>query len=239
MTVEREVVDTLNVPLPDADTLQAVTHDGTWGPTAASDGGREYINVLDVPFSATEDSLFAQDALFFSGTVPVLYGYWLRLRAATDVVDPGDALNLTWGNPADENDVYTFTTKAGVGIADGRVVGSSELARSRDDLKLIRVVPNPYLTRSTYELNQFNRRLKFVNLPARCTIRLFSLAGDLVRTLEEKNDATTSIQEWDLENTFGLPVASGIYVYHVDAPGIGTTFGKLAVFMEKENLENF
>ena len=80
--------------------------------------------------------------------------------------------------------------------------------------------------------------MKFINLPATCKVRVFTLAGDLIRTLE-KDDATTSVVEWDLETRFGLPVGSGLYVFHVEAPGIGNTFGKFAVVMEKERLEDF
>ena len=64
-------------------------------------------------------------------------------------------------------------------------------------LDRIKTVPNPYFNRSLYEQNQFERRVKFINLPGRCTVRIFNLAGDLIRTLE-KTDATTSILEWDL-----------------------------------------
>ena len=70
------------------------------------------------------------------------------------------------------------------------------------------------------------------------TVRIFNLAGDLVRTLE-KTDGTTSILEWDLQTRNRLPVGSGVYVYHVDAPGVGNTFGRIAVFMEKERLTTY
>ena len=101
----------------------------------------------------------------------------------------------------------------------------------------VKAVPNPYFAHSTYELNRFNRQLKFTHLPAQCTIRIFNLAGDLVRTLN-KNDATSQAT-WDLNTKNGLPVGSGVYIYHVDAPGAGTVTGKVAVFMEKERLNTF
>jgi hypothetical protein len=44
---------------------------------------------------------------------------------------------------------------------------------------------------------------------------------------------------WDLENEQSIPVASGIYIYHVDAKGIGTEVGKMVVFIEKERLNRF
>jgi hypothetical protein len=75
-------------------------------------------------------------------------------------------------------------------------------------------------------------------LPRTCTVRIFNLAGDLVRTLE-KTDETTSILEWNLLNEKEIPVASGFYIYHVDAPGIGSVYGKMAIFLEKERLNTF
>ncbi len=97
--------------------------------------------------------------------------------------------------------------------------------------------PNPYFGASAYEREQFNRVIKFTHLPQQCTIRLFTLAGDLVRTIR-KNDATSQAT-WNLQTDNGLPIGSGIYVYHVEAPGIGNKVGKLAVFLEKERLNNY
>ena len=37
----------------------------------------------------------------------------------------------------------------------------------------------------------------------------------------------------------GYVIGSGVYIYHVDAPGAGSTFGRMVVFMEKERLNNF
>jgi hypothetical protein len=99
-------------------------------------------------------------------------------------------------------------------------------------------VPNPYYNRSRYELNQFARVVRFMNMPEVATVRIFNLAGNLVRTLQ-KNDLTTSILNWDLLTDSQLPIASGVYIYHVEAPGIGSTFGRMVVFMEKERLNNF
>jgi hypothetical protein len=103
---------------------------------------------------------------------------------------------------------------------------------------MIRAVPNPYYAHSAYEQNQFSRRIRFVNLPAQCTVRIYNLAGQLVRTLE-KNDPSTSVLEWDVETRNQLPVGSGVYIYHVASPGGGSVIGRLVVFMEKERLNNF
>ena len=102
----------------------------------------------------------------------------------------------------------------------------------------ILAVPNPYYAHSDYEQNQFSRRIRFLNCPAQCTIRIYNLAGQLVRTLT-KNDASTSVVEWDVQTVNGLPVGSGVYIYHVEVPGGHNYIGRVVVFMEKERLNNF
>ena len=114
----------------------------------------------------------------------------------------------------------------------------NQASLQREGLNRIRVVPNPYYSRSSYELSNFNRIIKFINMPEQATVRIYDLSGHLIRTLR-KTDATTSILEWDIQNENRLPIASGIYVYHVEVPGAGSTVGRLIVFMEKERLQNF
>jgi hypothetical protein len=106
-------------------------------------------------------------------------------------------------------------------------------------------VPNPYYAHSQYELTQFDRVLKFTNIPASrsVTLRIFNLGGDLVRTL--RRDATTADEaaiatlNWDLNTERNLPVASGIYVWRLDVEGVGSKTDRLAVFVEEERLDNF
>jgi hypothetical protein len=58
--------------------------------------------------------------------------------------------------------------------------------------------------------------LHFINLPAVATIKIYTAAGDLVRQLEH-NDQVRDFERWDLKNGAGQAVASGIYVYRVEA----------------------
>src|SRR6185436_18901175 len=98
-------------------------------------------------------------------------------------------------------------------------------------------VANPYYARSSYELSGFNRIIKFMNMPEQATVKIYNLSGHLIRTLR-KTDQSSSILEWDVQNENRLPIASGVYIYHVDVPGAGSTIGRLVVFMEKEQLSN-
>ena len=107
------------------------------------------------------------------------------------------------------------------------------------DLKAVRVVPNPYVATSLYEVRDPNlqygrgpRELHFINLPPECTIRIFTLSGELVTTLEHHKaptDPTATIETWNLQSREGLEVASGLYIYHITTPDGASVTGKLAI----------
>ena len=88
-----------------------------------------------------------------------------------------------------------------------------------DVLDLINVVPNPYYAYSQYERNRVDTRVKITNLPEKCTVRIYSVNGKLMRTF--KKDSPITSLDWDLNNQIGVAVASGVYLIHVEVPGIG------------------
>lgn len=99
------------------------------------------------------------------------------------------------------------------------------------------VAPNPYvyndLIRSFGITNPY--KVEFRNLPERCTIRVYSLMGDLVRTIEHQPDARGNVsgsEPWDQKSNSGLLVAPGFYIYQVESktPGLDRSFiGKLMI----------
>ncbi len=99
------------------------------------------------------------------------------------------------------------------------VTGNLETATSV--LDLIRVVPNPYYAFSAYESDQLDNRVRITNLPQQCVIKIFGSSGTLIRTY--KKDANDTWIDWDLKNQANIPIASGVYYIHVNAPGIGET----------------
>ncbi len=97
------------------------------------------------------------------------------------------------------------------------------------------VVPNPYVATSsfepanTYRAGRGERRIYFMNLPAECTIRIYTITGQLVQTLHHASSIDDGQEPWDLVTKDGMNAAFGVYVYHVDAPGIGEHVGRFAV----------
>jgi len=117
------------------------------------------------------------------------------------------------------NPVYTFNSN---GLATLR--NQEGIAKSA--LDIIRVVPNPYYAYSQYESDKVDNRVYITNLPSNCTISIYTLSGTLVRRFT-RNVANGSVQneqtyqEWDLKNQFGLPIASGSYIIHIDGGKLG------------------
>ncbi|MBV6511861.1 MAG: hypothetical protein FMNOHCHN_01348 [Ignavibacteriaceae bacterium] len=75
--------------------------------------------------------------------------------------------------------------------------------------------------------------MRFTGLPEQAVIRIYTVAGRLVTTLRH-DDLYNQYLDWNLTNEQGQRVAGGIYIAHVDMPGIGSKLLKLAVIPEKE-----
>lgn len=125
------------------------------------------------------------------------------------VLNPIDSLFV----PQNQNNpMYAFDTY------DLKVTTNSNAA-AVNALDLINVVPNPYYAYSGYETNQLDNRIKFTNLPEKCTIRIYTVSGILIRKLT-KDSPQTSL-DWDLKNQAGIPIASGLYIVHIEVEGVG------------------
>jgi hypothetical protein len=103
---------------------------------------------------------------------------------------------------------------------------NSQTSDARDALlKRMVAVPNPYYAYAGYESNRLDTRVRIINLPKRATISIYSLDGSLIRKLE-KDNPNVSFVDWDIRNAKGLPIASGMYLIHINAEGIGETVVK-------------
>ncbi|MEK9830735.1 MAG: hypothetical protein VW420_07890, partial [Schleiferiaceae bacterium] len=105
--------------------------------------------------------------------------------------------------------MYNFNTNNVATVKGDNVVATSALDN-------IRVVPNPYFSLSAYEQTQLDNLVKITNLPENCSISIYSTDGALVRSLRKAN--TDTWMYWDLKNNYGVPIASGVYLIHIDAP---------------------
>jgi hypothetical protein len=105
----------------------------------------------------------------------------------------------------------------------------------KEALKMINIVPNPYYAFSDYERNRLDTRVKITNLPKVCTINIYTVNGKLVRTFKKDSEVTS--QDWDLTNNKSIPVASGVYLIHVQVPDIGDVVLKFVGGMRQVDLQ--
>jgi hypothetical protein len=107
----------------------------------------------------------------------------------------------------------------------------------RKSLDLVNVVPNPYRAYSKYQTSPIDARVKITNLPPNCTISIYNVSGSLVRRIEKADERT--FVDWDLKNQASVPIASGLYIIHVNAPGIGEKVVRWYGIMQAIDLDSY
>ena len=139
--------------------------------------------------------------------------------------DSASSVVFRMAKPLSSRDTFSFTTD-----------GMTMMAMDYDPDK-ISVWPNPYYGYNPEERDALDRRVMFSHLPTEgpSTIRIFALDGTLVRTIKH-NDAGSQHTYWDMKNNFELPVASGMYIAHVET-NRGDKILKLAVIQPEQRLD--
>lgn len=107
----------------------------------------------------------------------------------------------------------------------------------------VQVFPNPYYGDGRYVASGYEdrwktgfvdheRRIHFVNLPPRCTLRIYTLSGELVRQIDHPGEFsdTDSKVEWDMRTRHNELVASGIYLFSVESEW-GNQVGKFVIIL--------
>ncbi|MDP3149419.1 MAG: hypothetical protein Q8N83_09865 [Ignavibacteria bacterium] len=113
---------------------------------------------------------------------------------------------------------------------------SIDNSTAKNDLDRIKVVPNPYVVThegesrlsSTQTSGRGEREIRFTRIPPGSKISIFTVRGELVKTLSH-SDLFVGDVYWNLRTEENLDVAFGVYVFVVDAPGVGTKIGKFAL----------
>ncbi len=77
----------------------------------------------------------------------------------------------------------------------------------------ILVVPNPFILRSGLTQSADADNIQFRNIPSPCTIRIYTIRGDLVKTIEHTESIGSAV--WDQVSSYGQYVESGVFIYHI------------------------
>ncbi len=223
--------------------------DGRWSPSPErkqgitvvnSKRGDEVILIFATDYSDTLKPIYkGYDALHFDmwskfSEVPVMYAVQMRRIKADTTFKEGDVLYIRPNYALNANKNFEFEVKA-------PQIGLSSLAKQRNELAKIKVVPNPYYASHQLQRDPFDSYVTFNNLPSKCKIRIFNLIGDMVAVIDHdfKGVIDNSSTNWDLKNHAGIPVASGMYIAHIEAEGIGERIVKFAIFIQEERLDTF
>ncbi len=148
----------------------------------------------------------------------------------------GDTLSIVTNKQFSEFDVFEFRM-------DESNVGSIDEDLIKEEFKNIRVVPNPYVVSNPFESRGTSaqpdqrRELHFTRLPVpdgdkvqRVTLRIFTVSGQLVQTIDITDGNTfNGTYIWNLLSKDNLEISYGIYIFHVDVPGVGEHIDKFAV----------
>jgi len=97
----------------------------------------------------------------------------------------------------------------------------------KSNLDDVLVVPNPFVIGKGFSQPGITDKIQFVNIPNPCTIRIYTIRGDLVKKIEVASGAG-AIVSWDQVTDYGQFVESGIYLFHVESKG-KTKIGKFAI----------
>jgi hypothetical protein len=208
---------------------------GPWQPTATAGGAdREYLMVLGDPYTAAPAAKYSDPTKGFNAlepSLPIMYALWPMIRSGhTFTPADGQVFTIIPNFVNTALDQFAFTTSG--------LKSDTSTTRAQADVAKINVFPNPYYGVNPQELDKYNRWVTFTHLPAKATIRIYNLAGQLVRTIQ-KNSVDQDLR-WDLLTDNSFPVASGLYIVYVDMPDLGKSkILKVAVIQEQQILDRF
>lgn len=197
------------------------------------DGNPTPVEILVVDVNDDDEFNYDTDQLFITERIGSARFPRQRVQFSVvgggAVIEPkaGDVIRISNDRPFKTGDYFNFTVS--------EPTFDNELAKT--ELDRINVVPNPYIATNVLEvktatqtgLARAERRIMFNHLPSECTISIYNVRGELIKQITRNAAMSDGTEYWDLLNKDNQDVAYGVYVYHVNAPGIGEKIGKFAL----------
>ena len=177
------------------------------------------------------------DGLEYTYSV-VSYDMGVEPPYKTTYIDIGNGtfeavVDTNYSNPdkwADPDGYASIENSRGTTILDRNFVQVYPGVMPANDVSNIGVVPNPYKVQSGFKENEHLRQIRFTNLPEKCTIKIFTLTGEHVSTIQHENAESGNVW-WDMRTVNNQEVAPGLYLFHVEQLGNSNDsfVGKFAV----------
>ena len=127
------------------------------------------------------------------------------------IIDTNYSNPNEWANP----DGYaSIENSKGTTVLDRNFVQTYPGILPQENLNNVKVVPNPYLGRSSFKESEFIRQIRFTNLPEKCKIKIFTLSGELVSEILHE-DKSSGNEWWDMRTLNNQEASPGLYLYHI------------------------
>lgn len=238
--------------------------DGVWDPGTNVDNTGEYIFIFNSPYDPngnqqvykgnyqaatqvwadikgytipTDANASANERRIASSPFfDVLYTVGISKKDAGTFFSPSDKFIIEVKNyPYTPADVFEFQTRSG---------GLLSFEEEKSLFERVNVFPNPlygYNIATSYTNSAADEPfVTFTNLPnEEITIKLYSLSGNLLRTIRKDAGSTSPFLNWDLKNENGLRVASGLYLAIVSSPTYGEKILKFSIIMPQKQLPRY
>ena len=197
---------------------------------------KDSLNMYNQTFNISEDRILVGIADTVVSALGDTSVKWLGTSFVIDffggdisspMPNPGDRYAISWDRQFWSTDTIKFSVNVPTEI---------EKYDIKEDMKKIKVVPNPYVGTNAMEESVINpflnqpRKIMFTNIPSQCEIFIFTSSGVKVKTLNVNNSTDQGFTHWDLLNEEGLEIAAGMYIYYVKSLASGNqSVGKFAV----------
>jgi len=146
---------------------------------------------------------------------------------ASQLPQPGDVYKVKFTRPFWKTDSLFFEVRS---------TQTTNKSKIKEALEKVKVVPNPYVATNTLETALANpdfnqrRQLMFTHVPAKCSIKIFTVSGVFIDEIVVENDTDDGITYWDLLTKDGLETAAGMYIWYIKADETGDEkMGKFAI----------
>jgi hypothetical protein len=168
----------------------------------------------------------------------------------TLMIDTTQLNNVGKSIKPETGDIYKLMVLNRLTVRDTFEILTTAFNKEKEKCELdsIRVMPNPYFMRATWDKNQYQHKIWFQGIPSKCTIRIFTVAGLLVKTIEHDESTFKGMSTrtelsgpgahaWDFttkaikEGEAGAPVSSGLYIYQVTAKHNDKQIQKIGKFV--------
>ncbi|MBK9246850.1 MAG: hypothetical protein IPM69_01740 [Ignavibacteria bacterium] len=202
--------------------------------------GRYYLSVVDDIDTVDFIHVFQASGAEFG----IDYGNKAR-RFSNDSPMWDTVVNYVWNKDFQKGDKIAFRVVGGAlglplpgaKIAAKVITSVPNVADYTDEmLDQVKIVPNPYYVTEQSQRSPYDAKIRFTKLPKQCTIKIYTITGELLRTIEH-NETTSpepdkyAMEPWDLLTTNRQRAASQTLVAEISTPNGAKSIQKFSLIV--------